>query len=87
MYPVTMRWPTADHEDAADVVAATFTVAWQKLDEIPAGPEATLWLYGVARNVLSNHPTPHFRQAETKVGGASLHLDDKLKAQGLCYQR
>jgi RNA polymerase sigma-70 factor (ECF subfamily) len=46
---------TADREDAADVVAATFTIAWQKLDEIPAGPEATLWLYGVARKVLSNH--------------------------------
>ncbi len=46
---------TADREDAADVVAATFTIAWQKLDEVPSGPEATLWLYGVARKVLSNH--------------------------------
>ena len=42
-------------EDAADVVADTFTVAWCKLDDIPVGDEAVLWLYGVARKVLSNH--------------------------------
>jgi RNA polymerase sigma-70 factor (ECF subfamily) len=46
---------TASPEDAADVVAETFTVAWRKFDEIPHGDEATLWLYGVARRVLSNH--------------------------------
>lgn len=46
---------TSGPEDAADVVADTFAIAWQKLDEIPDGTEATLWLYGVARRVLSNH--------------------------------
>ncbi|MER6580114.1 RNA polymerase sigma factor [Nonomuraea sp. NPDC001023] len=42
-------------QDAADVVAETFTVAWRRVDELPEGPEATLWLYGVARKVLANH--------------------------------
>ncbi|HEX6666410.1 MAG TPA: RNA polymerase sigma factor [Solirubrobacterales bacterium] len=42
-------------EDAADVVAETFLVAWRKVEEIPAGEEARLWLYGVARLVLANH--------------------------------
>ncbi|GAA0564886.1 RNA polymerase sigma factor [Paractinoplanes ferrugineus] len=41
--------------DAADVVAETFLVAWRRQHEIPAGAEARLWLYGVARRVLSNH--------------------------------
>ena len=41
--------------DAADVVAETFLVAWRRGDEIPAGAEARLWLYGVARRVLANH--------------------------------
>jgi RNA polymerase sigma factor (sigma-70 family) len=41
-------------EDAADVVADTFAIAWRKSDEIPADDEAVLWLYGVARRVLSN---------------------------------
>ncbi|GAA2210192.1 sigma-70 family RNA polymerase sigma factor [Nonomuraea monospora] len=42
-------------EDAADVVAETFAIAWRRFDALPAGREARLWLYGVARNVLANH--------------------------------
>jgi RNA polymerase sigma-70 factor (ECF subfamily) len=39
-------------EDAADVVAETYLIAWRKLDSLPTGGEARLWLFGVARNVL-----------------------------------
>jgi len=42
-------------EDAADVVAETFLVAWRRMADVPPGDEARLWLYGVARKVLSNH--------------------------------
>ncbi|MBO2447732.1 sigma-70 family RNA polymerase sigma factor [Actinomadura barringtoniae] len=45
----------ASPEDAADVVAETFTVAWRRFEEIPSGDRARLWLYGVARHVLANH--------------------------------
>jgi RNA polymerase sigma-70 factor, ECF subfamily len=31
---------------------APYTVAWRRLDEIPPGIQATLWLFGVARNLL-----------------------------------
>ena len=41
--------------DAADVVANTFLVAWRRLDDIPDGDRARLWLYGTARRVLANH--------------------------------
>lgn len=41
-------------EGAADVAAETFTVAWRRLEDIPDGEEARLWLYGVVRRVLSN---------------------------------
>jgi RNA polymerase sigma-70 factor (ECF subfamily) len=41
--------------DAADVVAETFLVAWRRLDEVPEGEAARLWLYGTARRVLANH--------------------------------
>lgn len=39
-------------EDAADALAETYLIAWQKLDAIPAGDRARLWLFGVARNLL-----------------------------------
>lgn len=41
-------------EDAAEVVADTFLIAWRRLSEIPREPEARLWLYGVARRMLAN---------------------------------
>jgi RNA polymerase sigma factor (sigma-70 family) len=43
---------TRSPEDAADALAETYLIAWRKLDSIPRGEEARLWLYGVARNVL-----------------------------------
>jgi RNA polymerase sigma factor (sigma-70 family) len=39
-------------EDAADVLAETFLIAWRKLDSLPPGDDARLWLFGVARNLL-----------------------------------
>jgi RNA polymerase sigma factor (sigma-70 family) len=43
-----------DPQDAADVLAETFLVAWRRLDDVPAGDQARLWLYGVARRTLAN---------------------------------
>ena len=42
-------------EDAGDVTADTFLVAWRRLAHAPHGPELRPWLYGVARRVLANH--------------------------------
>jgi RNA polymerase sigma-70 factor (ECF subfamily) len=41
-------------EDAADIVAETFLVAWRRLEDVPPGDQARLWLYGVARRTLAN---------------------------------
>lgn len=41
-------------EDAADVAAETFLVAWRRLDDVPDGDTTRLWLYGVARRTLAN---------------------------------
>jgi RNA polymerase sigma factor (sigma-70 family) len=50
-------------EDAADVVAETFLVAWRRAEEVPPGPDALFWLYGVARRVLANHQRGERRRA------------------------
>lgn len=39
-------------EEADDVVAEVFTVAWRRLGDVPADPRG--WLLGVARRVQSN---------------------------------
>lgn len=46
---------TSNSDDAADVLADTFVTAWRRLDDVPPGGEARLWLYGVARRSLANH--------------------------------
>jgi len=48
-------------EDAADVVAETFLVAWRRLDEVDER-SALPWLYAVARRVLLSHQRSTRRQ-------------------------
>jgi RNA polymerase sigma factor (sigma-70 family) len=44
----------ADPEDAADVLAETFLVAWRRFDDLPPQDQARFWLIGVARRALAN---------------------------------
>lgn len=44
----------ADPEDAADVLAETFLVAWRRLDDLPPQSQVRFWLLGVARRALAN---------------------------------
>ncbi len=66
---------TADPQDAADVLADTFLVAWRRLEELPSGDHALLWLYGVARRTLANQ-----RRAEQRRGRLAERLRHELPA-------
>ena len=54
-------------DDAADVVADTFLVAWRRLDDVPE--PALPWLYAAARNVINNN-----RRAEIRRDALALRL-------------
>ncbi|MGW2199555.1 RNA polymerase sigma factor, partial [Streptosporangium sp. NPDC001682] len=45
---------TGSPDDTADVISETFLTAWRRIDDVPEGEEALLWLYGVARRVLAS---------------------------------
>ena len=46
----------ASADDAADLLGDTLVVAWRKAASVPRSEtEARMWLYGVARRVLSTH--------------------------------
>jgi RNA polymerase sigma factor (sigma-70 family) len=66
---------TADAEDAADILAETFLVAWRRAGEVPAGGEARLWLYGVARRALANQ-----RRGERRRDRLTQRLRSELAA-------
>jgi RNA polymerase sigma factor (sigma-70 family) len=55
-------------EDAADCLAETFMIAWNKRNHLPSRiDEARPWLFGVARNVLRRERTRDNRASATKT--------------------
>ncbi|MHB1539374.1 MAG: RNA polymerase sigma factor [Solirubrobacteraceae bacterium] len=62
---------TTSEEDAADLVAETFAVAWRRIAHVPGGEAATLWLFGVARRLLANQRRGELRRRRlaTRLAG------------------
>ncbi len=56
------RRRAATAEDAADLVAETFLVAWRRLGNVPPGARTRLWLFGVARRLLANQRRGELRR-------------------------
>jgi len=52
----------SSRQDAEDVVAETFAVAWRRADDVPDGEAARLWLIGAARLVRYNLERTRRRQ-------------------------
>jgi len=63
----------APGEDAADLLAEVYLVAWRRRADLPVGEERRLWLYGVARRLLAEHHRLSWRRAEAEheAGDAS----------------
>jgi RNA polymerase sigma-70 factor (ECF subfamily) len=47
-------WRASSPSDAQDAAADVFLTAWRRLDELPDGDEARVWLYATARRVIAN---------------------------------
>jgi RNA polymerase sigma factor (sigma-70 family) len=47
-------WRAATASDAQDATAEVFLTAWRRLDDVPEGDAARVWLYATARRVLAN---------------------------------
>lgn len=58
-----------DRDAADDVVAETFTIAWQNLESMPVEPLP--WLLGIARNVRLNMARGERRRREREASCAS----------------
>jgi RNA polymerase sigma factor (sigma-70 family) len=47
-------WRAGSASDAQDAVAEVFLTAWRRLDDVPEGDAARIWLYATARRVIAN---------------------------------
>jgi RNA polymerase sigma-70 factor (ECF subfamily) len=66
-------------DDAADLLGDTLVVAWRKVASVPRTDiEARMWLYGVARRVLTTHRRTVARRGaleEKARADATVHTD------------
>jgi RNA polymerase sigma factor (sigma-70 family) len=53
---------SANAHDAVETLSEALVVAWRRIDDVPEGIEARLWLFGVMRNVLNNSRRSSRRQ-------------------------
>jgi RNA polymerase sigma-70 factor (ECF subfamily) len=58
----------AAHEDAADLLADVYLVAWRRRADLPPGDERRLWLFGVARRLLAEHHRSAWKRQDAEGG-------------------
>jgi RNA polymerase sigma-70 factor (ECF subfamily) len=76
------RWRARSHSDAQDAVAEVFLTAWRRLDDVPQGDAARVWLYATARRVMANQWRAIHRRAQLRERLSSmsvnLHNDESV---------
>ena len=65
-------------EEAKDATSEVFIVAWRRFGDVPPGDEALPWLYGVARNVLTNRARS-VRRRDRLAAKAAAHHDPTVQ--------
>jgi RNA polymerase sigma-70 factor (ECF subfamily) len=66
------RWRARCPSDAQDAVAEVFLTAWRRLEEVPEGDAARVWLYATARRVIAN---------QRRATDRRIRLRERLAAQ------
>lgn len=59
-------------DDAPDLSAEVFAVAWRRFDIVPKGDDTLPWLHGVSYRVVSHHWRSHRRRRQLRVKLAAI---------------
>jgi RNA polymerase sigma-70 factor (ECF subfamily) len=70
---------SANTHDAVETLSEAMLVAWRRIDDVPEGVEARLWLFGVMRNVMNNSRRSSRRQQRLIEKVSSLLEDDSYE--------
>jgi RNA polymerase sigma-70 factor (ECF subfamily) len=68
----------AASDDAADLLAEVFLIAWRRRADLPPGEERRLWLFGVARRLLAEHHRLAWKRADPGTGAADSDARGRL---------
>jgi len=69
-------------DDVNDVMADVFLAMWRRIDDVPSGEAAKLWLFGVARNCVANsqRTTRRSRRLRAKLAAVPLTFTSSPEA-------
>jgi RNA polymerase sigma-70 factor (ECF subfamily) len=67
----------AASEDAADLLAEVYLIAWRRRADLPPGEERRLWLYGVARRLLAEHHRSAWKRVDAESGADDSDTTDR----------
>jgi RNA polymerase sigma factor (sigma-70 family) len=85
-------WRAGPAVDAQDAAAEVFLTAWRRLDELPDGDAARVWLYATARRVLANQRRSTRRRValqerlEHEAGGVVEAASSPEPEEGLVHE-
>ena len=68
-------------DDVNDVMADVFLAMWRRIDDVPMGDAARLWLFGVARNCAANSQRTTRRSRRLRVKLASIRVDPAMSPE------
>ena len=80
-------WRSPSQADGQDAVAEVFLAAWRKLEEVPEGDEARLWLYGTARRVLANQARAGRRRDRLTVRAAEVYEGEAIPTDDIVAEQ
>jgi RNA polymerase sigma-70 factor (ECF subfamily) len=72
----------ARSDDAADLLAEVFLIAWRRRADLPPGDERRLWLFGVARRLLAEHHRFAWKRANAEGGAPDADAPEHLLQEG-----
>jgi RNA polymerase sigma-70 factor, ECF subfamily len=67
---LTRRAPV---DDAADLLAEAYLVAWRRRGDLPTGDERRLWLFGAARRLLAEYHRISARRSDAEREAGPAH--------------
>ena len=76
-------------DEADDVIAQVFTVAWRRFDDVPPAPGDRLWLFGVARNSVADQQRAQRRRLhlQARLSQDAVSAGSFALAAGVCDDR
>jgi RNA polymerase sigma-70 factor (ECF subfamily) len=69
---LTRRAPV---DDAPDLLAEVYLVAWRRRSDLPRGDERRLWLFGVARRLVAEHHRLTCTRADAELRAGETPVD------------